>query len=99
MLDPGVGFGKSELHNLEILARLPEIQRLGRPICLGVSRKGFLGRLLGRGVEERLAGSVAAVCHAVCHGAAQVLRVHDVAATRDAVLLLNALRQRETNPH
>jgi dihydropteroate synthase len=97
VLDPGIGFGKSDLHNLEILARLPELQKLGRPICLGVSRKGFAGRLLGRSVEERLAASLAAACHAVCHGAAQVLRVHDVAATRDCVRLLHVLRQRETN--
>jgi dihydropteroate synthase len=99
VLDPGIGFGKTDLHNLEILARLPELQKLGRPICLGVSRKGFAGRLLGRSVEERLAASLAAACHAVCHGAAQVFRVHDVAATRDCVRLLQVLRQRETNPH
>src|SRR5256885_13001490 len=52
-VDPGIGFGKTRQHNLEILARLGEFQRLGRPVCLGVSRKGFLGKLLDRPVEQR----------------------------------------------
>jgi dihydropteroate synthase len=90
-LDPGIGFGKTRDHNLEILARLEEFQRLGRPLCLGVSRKGFFGRVLDRPVEQRLAGSLAAVCHAQCCGAVQIVRVHDVAATRDVVLVLEAI--------
>ncbi len=95
VLDPGVGFGKTAEHNLELLARLAELQRLGRPVCLGVSRKGFLGKLLGRSVTERLASSLAAVCHALARGAAQIVRVHDVAETRDAVRLFQALKERE----
>ena len=95
VLDPGVGFGKTDEHNLELLARLAELQRLGRPVCLGVSRKGFLGKLLGRPVTERLAGSLAAVCYAVARGAVQVVRVHDVAETRDAVRLIQALQERQ----
>jgi dihydropteroate synthase len=95
VLDPGVGFGKTGEHNLELLARLVELQRIGRPICLGVSRKGFLGKLLGRPVEDRQAGSLAAACHALAHGAAQIVRVHDAAATRDAVRLFQALKERE----
>lgn len=95
VLDPGLGFGKTAEHNLELLARLAELRRLGRPVCLGASRKGFLGRLLGRPVEERLAGSLAAACYALAHGAAQVFRVHDAAETRDAVRLFEALRQRQ----
>ena len=92
VLDPGIGFGKTPEHNLRLVARLDELgRRLGRPICLGVSRKGFLGRLLGRGVEERLAGSLAVACHALARGGAQVLRVHDVAATWDAVRVFEAL--------
>jgi dihydropteroate synthase len=94
MLDPGIGFGKSDLHNLEILARLEELQSLGRPVCLGVSRKGFHGRLLGRSVEQRLPASLAGACYSVCRRAAQVVRVHDVAATRDAVRLLTVLLER-----
>ena len=96
VLDPGVGFGKTAAHNLELLARLAELQALGRPVCLGVSRKGFLGRLLGRSVAERLAGSLAAVCHALAHGAAQIVRVHDVAETREAVRLFQALKEQAT---
>lgn len=92
VLDPGIGFGKTRAHNIEILARLAEFQRFGRPVCLGVSRKGFLGRLLGeRPPERRLAASLAAACFAMCIGAVQVIRVHDVEETRDAVTVLSAL--------
>jgi dihydropteroate synthase len=90
-LDPGIGFGKSSAHNLTLLARLEEFQRFGRPVCLGVSRKGFLGRRLGRPVERRLAGSLAAVCHALGRRVAQVLRVHDVEETFDAVSVYAAI--------
>jgi dihydropteroate synthase len=93
VLDPGIGFGKTEAHNLELLAGLEAFQRHGRPVCLGASRKGFLGRVLGRPVEYRLAGSLAAVCYAVGRDAAQVVRVHDVEATRDAVTLFAAVRR------
>jgi dihydropteroate synthase len=93
VLDPGIGFGKTGRHNLELLARMKEFQRLGRPICLGVSRKGFLGRLLVRPVEQRLAGSLAAVCAAVARHAAQVVRVHEVAETRDALTVLAAVEE------
>ena len=91
VLDPGIGFGKKAIHNLELLARLDEFQRLGRPVCLGVSRKGFIGRLRGRAVEQRLASSLACVCHAASRCAAQIVRVHDVEATRDAVELIAAI--------
>jgi dihydropteroate synthase len=91
VVDPGIGFGKTAKHNMELLARLEVLRRLGRPICLGVSRKGFLGRLLDRPVGARLAASLAAVCSAVSRHAAQVVRVHDVAETRDAVTVLAAL--------
>jgi dihydropteroate synthase len=90
-LDPGIGFGKTHQHNLELVARLAEFQRLGRPICLGASRKGFIGKITGRPLDQRMVGSVAIVCHALAHGAAQIVRVHDVAQTRDAVLLFEAL--------
>ncbi len=93
VLDPGIGFGKTLAHNLEILARLDEFRRLGRPVCLGVSRKGFIGQVLGRPVEERQAGSLAAVCYAVCRSACQIVRVHDVRETRDAVALLAAIEE------
>jgi dihydropteroate synthase len=90
-LDPGIGFGKTSAHNRELLAHLDRLQRLGRPVCLGVSRKGFLGRLLGRSAGERLAGSLAAACFCLGRGSAQVLRVHDVAETRDAVTVYREL--------
>ena len=93
VLDPGIGFGKRHAHNLELLVRLPELQRLGRPICLGVSRKGFIGKITGRSVQDSDAGSVAVGCYAVMRYAVQVLRVHDVAATREAVLMMAALAE------
>jgi dihydropteroate synthase len=91
VLDPGIGFGKSSEHNLRLLARLAQLGNLGRPVCLGVSRKGFLGRRLNRPVGDRLAGSLAVACHAMAHGGAQIFRVHDVAATHDAVVVFAAL--------
>lgn len=96
VLDPGIGFGKTVEHNLELLAELDQLQQLGRPICLGVSRKGLFGKVLGRPLEERLAGSLATACWALGRGAAQVLRVHDVGPTRDAVRLIHELRGRAT---
>lgn len=85
VLDPGIGFGKTAEHNWQLLSRLQELGQLGRPICLGVSRKGFLGLLLHRPVDQRLAGSLACVCHALATGAAQLFRVHDMAETRDVI--------------
>ena len=92
-LDPGIGFGKTVAHNLRLLVHLEELPRLGRPICLGVSRKGFLGKVLGRPLEQRLAGSLAAACYALVRQSAQIVRAHDVAETRDVVRLLAALRE------
>jgi dihydropteroate synthase len=91
VLDPGIGFGKTAEHNLRLLARLEGLRRGGRPVCLGVSNKGFLGAVTGRPLGERLAGSLALACFALARGGAQVLRVHDVAPTRDAVLLWQAV--------
>jgi dihydropteroate synthase len=96
VLDPGIGFGKASGHNLEILARLGEFQRFGRPVCLGVSRKGFVGRLLNnRPVERRLAGSLAALCHAMSHRAVQLVRVHDVEESRDAINVIASIQEWE----
>jgi dihydropteroate synthase len=94
VLDPGIGFGKTRAHNLELLARLEEFQALGRPVCLGVSRKGILGKVLRRPVERRLAGSLAVVCYALSRGAVQVIRAHDVEETRDAVVVFEAITHR-----
>lgn len=90
LIDPGFGFGKASPHNLALLRGLPDLAGLGLPLLVGLSRKSLLGRITGRGVEERLAASVAAAVLAVERGAA-VVRVHDVAATRDALLVWRAL--------
>ena len=84
VVDPGFGFGKTVEHNLALLARLGELQALGLPVLAGISRKSTLGALIGRPVEDRLAASVAAAALACLNGA-DILRVHDVAETRDAV--------------
>jgi dihydropteroate synthase len=94
-LDPGIGFGKTYAHNMDLLSRLKEFQRLGRPICLGVSRKGFLGKITGPELGRRITASLAVACHAVMQSAVQILRVHDVQQTRDAVTILEALRAKE----
>jgi dihydropteroate synthase len=83
-LDPGIGFGKTLEHNLELLRRLDEFATLGRPIVVGTSRKSFLGKLTGRDVTERVHATVATSVIAYERGA-RVFRVHDVAATRDAL--------------
>ena len=88
-LDPGIGFGKTPQHNLELLRRQGELQDLGRPLLLGWSRKSTLGELTGRPVEQRLAASLAAALAAVQKGAA-VVRVHDVAQTVDALRVWGA---------
>ena len=90
-LDPGIGFGKALGHNLDLLANLGAFARFGRPVCLGVSRKGFVGTLCGRAVADRTAGSLAVACFAAARGGTQVLRVHDVGPTRDAAVLLDAI--------
>jgi dihydropteroate synthase len=97
-IDPGIGFGKTDAHNLEILARLAEFQKVGRPVCLGVSRKGFIGRLRRQTAPERLYGSLAVVCHAVVRGAAQIVRVHDVAPTVEALEMLAAIAEFPSSP-
>jgi dihydropteroate synthase len=92
VLDPGIGFGKTVVHNYELLANLDRVRRAGRPLCLGVSRKGFIGQVCGRPNRlDRMAGSLAVACFAVAAGAAHVLRVHDVAPTRDAALMYDAI--------
>jgi dihydropteroate synthase len=90
LLDPGIGFGKTAGHNLELLRRLDELVALGRPVVFGASRKGFLGRLTGRTVPaERVAGTVAVNVLAFERGAT-VFRVHDVRASRDALAVAAA---------
>ena len=92
-LDPGIGFGKTMPHNLRLLAKLGDYQKFGRPVVLGVSGKGVIGTVVGRERHERMPGSLAVACFAVAAGAAQVVRVHDVAPHRDAAVLWEAIAQ------
>jgi dihydropteroate synthase len=88
-LDPGIGFGKTIEHNLELLRRLDELVAIGRPLVIGTSRKSFLGRITGRDVTERVHATVATSVMAFERGA-RVFRVHDVAATADALAVAAA---------
>ncbi|MEK7330773.1 MAG: dihydropteroate synthase [Candidatus Eisenbacteria bacterium] len=96
-LDPGIGFGKTVRHSLELLARLESLTVLGRPVLVGVSRKSFIGHLLDLPVDQRLEGSLAAAAVAVFLGA-RIVRTHDVAATVRAVRVAEALRAARATP-
>jgi dihydropteroate synthase len=89
-VDPGIGFGKTIRHNLELLGRLGELRDLGRPVVVGASRKSFIGRITGREVDDRVGGTVAANVLALAAGA-DVLRVHDVAEARESALVAEAI--------
>jgi len=91
ILDPGIGFGKTWEDNLTIIRNIHVFARLGRPILIGASRKGFIGGILNKTVEERASGSVGAACAAALWGA-HIVRVHDVAQTVDALKVVDALR-------
>jgi dihydropteroate synthase len=93
VVDPGFGFGKTAAHNFELLRKLDRIAALGLPVLAGWSRKSTLGAITGRGAGDRLAASLAAALLAVERGA-RIVRVHDVAATRDALAVLAALEGR-----
>ena len=98
VLDVGIGFGKTAEHNLQLLASLKAFTRWMRPILLGASRKGFIGRITGaEQPAERLAGSLACACWGVSAGA-NIIRAHDVAATRQAVLMTESILQ-STHTH
>lgn len=90
VLDVGIGFGKTTGHNLELLAALSSFQNLERPLLLGVSRKSFIGELTGAAVDDRLPGSLAATVLAVRDGV-QIIRTHDVRATRQALRVTEAI--------
>jgi dihydropteroate synthase len=95
-VDPGIGFGKLVEHNLELLAGIPRLESAcGRPVVVGLSRKSFLGRITGREVRDRLAGSLAALTYSALRGA-RILRVHDVRESVDAVRVAMALRSVES---
>jgi dihydropteroate synthase len=90
VFDPGIGFGKTLEHNLQLLAGLPGLVGLDRPLLLGVSRKSFIGRLLGTPLAERLPASLACASLAIAAGV-QLIRVHDVAETVQAVRMTEAV--------
>lgn len=90
VVDPGIGFGKTPEHNVQILSHIARFRALGRPVCIGHSRKRFLKKLLGRPLDERSFGT-AGVSIALAMQSVDILRVHDVAATRDALLAWHAI--------
>jgi dihydropteroate synthase len=89
-LDPGIGFGKTAEHNMELLRRLSELRDLGRPLLVGTSRKGFIGKVDGSAASERLGGTIASSVLAAAEGA-DVLRVHDVAEVGQALAVATAI--------
>jgi dihydropteroate synthase len=89
-LDPGIGFGKTLEHNLELLRRLGELRDLGRPLVIGTSRKSFIGKVDGSGVDARLGGTIASSVLAAAEGA-DVLRVHDLAEIAQAMTVAEAI--------
>jgi dihydropteroate synthase len=89
-LDPGIGFGKTAAHNMELLRRLGELRQLGRPLVIGTSRKSFIGKVDGSDPAHRLGGTIASSVLAAAEGA-EVLRVHDVAEVRQALTVATAI--------
>jgi dihydropteroate synthase len=94
LIDPGFGFGKSLQHNLSLLKHLAQFSELGHPVLVGMSRKSMIGLVTGKEVTQRLAGSIAVATIAALNGA-QIIRVHDVAATVDALKMVEAVTQAE----
>ena len=94
IIDPGIGFGKTLEHNLELIQHLKDFQSLNCPILVGPSRKSFIGRVLNKDVSQRLIGTIAAVCASILNGA-HIVRVHDVQKIKEAVLMTDAI----VNPH
>lgn len=95
VIDPGFGFGKTIQHNLELLNRLEQLQTLGHPVLVGLSRKSMIGAILNRTVDERLAGSLALAALAAQRGAV-IFRVHDVRETNDVVQLCTAVMKEQS---
>ena len=97
VLDPGIGFGKTAKHNLELLTNIATLRSLERPLLIGHSRKRFLKAILGRPVEERSSGTLG-VSIALADQGADILRVHDVAAVRDALTAWQTIMPGRTSP-
>ncbi|MCX5665814.1 MAG: dihydropteroate synthase [Candidatus Omnitrophica bacterium] len=91
IIDPGIGFGKTVEHNLQILRGFKSFKKLGYPICIGTSRKSFIGKILGcKDPEDRLAGSIATAAVAAMNGA-DIIRTHDVGITRQALKMVDSI--------
>ncbi len=93
-IDPGIGFGKTDSHNLQILKNLSHFKELDKPILLGISRKSLIGNILNVAVDERLEGSLSAAVFGVMQGAS-IIRTHDVQATRRAVKVVESIMKEE----
>jgi len=91
IVDPGIGFGKTVDHDLEIIRRLKELEALNKPILIGLSRKSFIGKVLKRGVNERLMGTAALSAIAIVNGA-NIIRVHDIKEMADVAKITDALK-------
>ena len=92
IIDPGIGFGKTVRHNLEIIKRLKEFRKLGVPVLIGPSRKSFIGRVLNEPVDKRLEGTAAVVAIGIANGA-NIVRVHDVKAMADVAKITDAINK------
>jgi len=90
MVDPGIGFAKTADHNLEIIYHLRRFEILRRPVLVGLSRKSFIGKVLGKDVSGRLNGSLAVACASILNGA-HIIRAHDVAPTKEAAAMIDAV--------
>lgn len=97
VLDPGIGFGKTAQHNIDLLSKIPDLKALGRPVLIGHSRKRFLAKVLGRPVDERTSGTIG-VSLAVAALGADIIRIHDVRETRDALLAWHTILRGLTVP-
>lgn len=96
IIDPGIGFGKTVEHNLELIARLGEFGALKCPLLLGASRKSFIGKVLLKDTDDRLYGTLASICAGVMNGA-HIVRVHDVGPVKDAVTLIDSIMGQGTD--
>ena len=94
-IDPGLGFGKTVEHNFEIIRHLSEFKVLRKPILVGPSRKSFIGNFLNKDIDQRLPGTLAAVCASI-HNGADIVRVHDVAEVKDVVVIMNKILKSKT---
>jgi len=94
VVDPGIGFGKSAEHNLEIINRLDQFGRLQKPILVGPSRKSFIGKVLNQEIDNRFMGTTACVCASIINGA-HIVRVHDVKPLKEIIAMADAILRQE----